>query len=271
MENHLGKPVLCAILFVSACGGSTTPKPPVVPVPTSYVGLFNTSSTEASYLGVHTIDSAAVTATGSNGSLDQASNAFTISGQSGNISADRLTVTLNNGDILDVTNSGQTYVAAFKARNGSSGGVFGVETHITHLPSGSASYSGSSTLTIIDGFAAFDLTGNSAVNVNFDTENVNITYSGLNGRQTDPSNGTTTATNVGTLSINGASMFGNTFNGGSAVLNMPQVSANLTGNQTVTTSGGFFGPTANEVGGVNLIDDTTGAGSLLILGTFIGQ
>ena len=63
---------------------------------------------------------------------------------------------------------------------------------------------------------------------------------------------------------------GNTFSGGTADLSSTQITTDLTGAELVDTSGGFYGPGADEVGGVVLIDDT-GTGSLLLLGDFVAD
>ena len=277
-RHALLQPALAVAL--AACSSTTTtppgpqpPPPPPVPVPSSYVGLFDPTSTETSYLGVHSIDSTAISAGASNGSLDRAADQMTILGQTGTINGTRTQVTLNGGGTVDITNGGLTYVAMFQAQPSGAApqfGVVGVETHSSHMPTGgSASFSGSSLVQVIDGVSFYDLTGNAAATANFGTGKVYVTYSGLNGQRTDGISAPVAVSDVATLKINGAAISGNRFSGGWAALTSSQLAA-LSGNQTVVTSGGFFGPSANEVGGVNLIDDSL-SGTLVIFGRFVGQ
>lgn len=55
-----------------------------------------------------------------------------------------------------------------------------------------------------------------------------------------------------------------------AAFSSAQIASDLSGSEAVSTSWRFFGPAADEGGGVVLVDDTD-VGSLLLLGDFVAD
>lgn len=261
---------LAASFFLVGCNHDTED---VFPAPT-YTGLFDQGSTATGALGTHQINPTSSNVTSVTAELDRSTDRITVSGLPGDIDGTRVNITLDEGGLITIFDGPTDYVARYEAQPQNSDpffGVIGVPTRVTDLPSpGVATYTGvaSSQIQIIDGSAVYDLTGTTNASVDFGAGNVDITLSDLAGTRTDGVSAATSVNDVAVIRIEDAGLSGSTFSGGSAVFDSSQISTVLSGTEVVNTSGGLFGPNGDELGGVLLIDDTSGAGTLLIQGTF---
>ncbi len=255
------------------CDPSDTEDASPVP-PTPYIGLFDQGSTAAATLGTHQINPTSSTVTLVTADFDRSTDRIIVSGLAGDIDGSRVNVTLDDGGFITIVDGPTDYVARYtgQPQNGDPFfGVIGVPTVVTDLPSpGTATYTGvaSSQIQIIDGSAVYDLTGSTTASVDFDGGDVDVTISSLDGTRMDGVSAPTNVSNVAIVRIEDADLSGNTFSGGNAAFESSQISTALSGTEIVNTSGGLFGPSGDELGGVLLIDDTSGAGTLLIQGTF---
>jgi hypothetical protein len=77
------------------------------------------------------------------------------------------------------------------------------------------------------------------------------------------------ATDVATLTYQGSSISGATYNGGTPTLSS-DVLSDLSDSAASSLDGAFFGPDAMETGGVFVINDS-GNGTLTIFGEFIAD
>jgi hypothetical protein len=258
---------LAASLVIAGCTDPDDPLP-------SYVGLFDQGSTEAETLATHQINPTTSAVTTASSEFDRSADRIVINGLAGDIDDARVNVTLDEGGFITIVDGPTDYVARYEAQLQTGDpffGVIGVPTLVTDLPSpGVATYTGvaSSQIQIIDGSAVYDLTGTTNASVDFGAGNVDITLSDLAGTRTDGVSAATSVNDVAVIRIEDAGLSGSTFSGGSAVFDSSQISTVLSGTEVVNTSGGLFGPNGDELGGVLLIDDTSGAGTLLIQGTF---
>jgi hypothetical protein len=252
-----------------ACGGSGYGGVEVDP---DYPSLFDTTSEVASALKVHGLNTATLAIATGSGSLDRASDRVTGGGLTGDVNATRTRITLDAGGTVTIIDGSTDYVAIFSAEpllGDPSFGVVGIPTAIADLPV-TATYSGTTNFSIVDNTSFYELVGTASVTANFGAGSLDATFSSLDGTRTDGVSATQNVSNVATVSINDAVISGNTFSGGTADLSSTQITTDLTGAELVDTSGGFYGPNADEVGGVVLIDDT-GTGSLLLLGDFVAD
>ena len=151
-------------------------------------------------------------------------------------------------------------------------GVVGIPTAIGEWPDGSvtATYSGTTNFSIVDATSYYDLVGSASVTADFGAADLDATFSSLSGTYSDGVSASQNVTDVATVSLNNAVISGNTFSGGSAEFSSTQITTDLTGAELVDSSGGFYGPNADEVGGVVLVDDTA-SGSLVLLGGFVAD
>ncbi len=263
-------PALMLPLF--ACGGSETGGGEVSQ---DYTALFDPTSQATSVLTVHGLDTTTLIITSGSGSLDRANDRVTGGGLAGDVNGNRTIVTLDDGGIVTIVDGTTDYVATFSAEpllGNPSFGVLGTPTALADLPGNhvTATYSGTTNFLIVDGTSLYDLVGTASVTADFGAGGLDATFSSLDGTRTDGLGAPANVSNVATVSINDAEISGNTFSGGTADLSSVQITTDLTGAETVTTAGGFYGPGAGEVGGVVLVDDTA-TGSLLLLGDFVGN
>lgn len=265
--------LLALLLPLLACGGSGSGEVEVSP---DYIPLFDTTSQETSALTAHGLNTTTLVIASGSGSLDRANDRVAGAGLTGDIDATRTLITLDAGGTVTVTVGTTDYVAMFSAEptvGDPSFGVVGIPTAIADLPTGTAiaTYSGTTNFLIIDGDATYDLVGTASVTADFGAaKDLDATFTSLDGTRSDGLGAPQNVTNVGTVSINNAVISGNAFSGGTAAFSSTEITTELTGTETVDTSGGFYGPAAGEVGGVVLVDDTVN-GSLLLLGDFVAD
>ena len=269
-----------ALMTLGALGalGACSSRAPAISA-TSYVGIFDRSSLDTSALTTAQVGDSRVTTW--TGELDRASNTITLNGYTGTLSADRTKITFASGTGT-ITAGTTQYVAQFTASPDgltTYRGVLGIPTAPTEVPTtGEVNYSGtgSSSFTILDSMSdtRYEVTGDVAVTVNFQTGAVTMTFDALNGTQYIGSDtGGVPANSVGTIEIDNAEMADGTFSGGTAsYIPGGQSTSTLSGDETVTTEGGVYGPGASEIGGVVIIDDTGTTGSGVdIEGNFVAK
>lgn len=259
------------IMVLSACGGGGGGGATEI----VYVQLLDTTSTATSALVGHDLES--VSATEISGSLDRASGRAAVDGQSGDVDPSRTNINLDSGGSITLNPGSTDFVATFvnQPLSGTpSVGVIGVGTDIDDLPTSGTvmMYSGSngSAIQIIDGGAVYDLTGSTTANVLFGSGEVDLTFSDLGGTRTSGTSTPVGVTDVAIITIDDAQISGASFSGGTATFSSTEIGSTLSSSEVVSSSGGFFGPDADEIGGVFIIDDQTG-GSLLIQGTFLAD
>jgi len=257
--------VLGAICILAACGGGGTAIIEDVP--------FNDpSSQETAALAGASLDSLARSSSVETGTLNRAADTASLGDLSGTINADRSLITLDGGGTVTLDPSDQTYSALFDASplNGDRTiGVIGAVTDLEGLPTGLATYTGTTQLTIQDGVTVYDLTGDAAITANFATGSVRTTLDGLSGTQSNGITATTQATDVATITIDGSDITDATFSDGDVTVSSTTLSA-LSTSAATSVSGAFFGSGADEVGGVLAVDDTA-SGTVSILGDFIAK
>lgn len=246
-----------------------------VEVSPDYPTLFDTTSQETSAVTAHRIDTTTLAITSGSGSLDRQNDRVTGDSLTGDINATRTLITLDAGGTVTIVDGTTDYVAMFSAEptiGNPSFGVLGTPTALADLPDGTvtANYSGTTNLAIVDDTSLYELVGSASVTADFGAADLDVTFSSLDGTRTDGLSAPVNVNNVATVSINDAQISGNTFSGGTAGFSSTQITTDLSGSETVDTSGGFYGPDAGEVGGVVLIDDTS-SGSLLLLGDFVAD
>jgi hypothetical protein len=155
--------------------------------------------------------------------------------------------------------------------------VYGYQTPPASVPNtGSATYSGTGN---VSGFAAIqgattpaglsDIAGDGSLTANFATGAItgsltNMTATPVSGGATIPWNSVALSGSISTVVNNGVSS-GNTFNGTTAVSSAPGNAASLPATATGAFSGGFYGPSANEVGLTWSLQDAKGS---LAVGVF---
>lgn len=259
------------LMTLTACGGGGEDGGGPVG---SYVGLFDTGSTEASALSTRTLDPSSGSTGSASDDLERGTNTITLNGLTGTLNAARDTVTFDGGGTATIVNGATDYVALFSAEPASGLGdpfigVVGVATEPGDLPGGTVTYTSANgaRMTIIDGAGPnlFDLTGAVSVTVTFGSGNVDMTFSNLDGTR----NGTGSFNDVATFDILGAGLAGNSISGGTASFagTIGIIDSALSGNEAVATSAALYGPGADEIGGVVSVDDQS-SGQLFIFTSF---
>lgn len=262
---------LMSAFALTACGGGGGGGNPT---PSDYVSFLDPTSMETAALSTISISSTG--ASSSADTVEGANGTITLGGLAGqfNQDKDRITFTIDGG-FADILQTQTTYVALFNAQPNSTApflGIVGVLTEGPDLPSeGSVDYAGtqSARFFIVDADegAAFDVTGDVGVTVNFDTDFVDLTFDNLNGTKVIGVGPETVVTNLGVIEIDDAELLAGVFTGGTAEFTgSSDITATLTGSETVTTNGTFFGPDGAEVAGIVIIDDSSDA--LTISGGF---
>jgi hypothetical protein len=269
MRFHLSVWPLVLPLPLLACGGSDSGGVVVDP---GYPTLFDTASDLTSALRAHGLNTTTFAIASDSGTLDRANDRVTGGGLTGDVNASRTLIALDAGGTVTITDGATDYVAMFSAEptvGDPSFGVVGIPTEIADLPV-TATYSGTTNFQIIDGNATYELVGTASVTANFSQLDLDATFSSLDGTRSDGVSVSEDVTNVATVSINDALISGNSFSGGTAEFSSTQITTDLTGAELVESAGGFYGPDADEVGGVVLVDDTA-TGSLILLGDFVAD
>lgn len=266
-------PALLALTILTACGpdGASSDIEP-----STYVKFFDeTAQTDSPILayGVSTDWSGIWTLTGT---LDRKGNRLLVPLLFGDINDARTHVDLDGGGMVTIVDGPTDFVAAFIAESSNgivTNGVLGLETLPSELPSnGNATYVGTTNVFIDDDTSHYDLSGNARISVEFGTAGVEMLFSSLNGTKAIGSGAATNVSDVATIEIVDANITSGTISGGEAVFISSELAA-LSGDENVSTAGGFFGPNADEIGGVFVIDDYVDGDPrfLLIKGSFVAD
>ncbi len=255
---------------VAACGGSPSSSPDTV--------LDNTipldaDSEAASGFAFAITDLNGTSETGT-GVLDRSESTFTANGFGGTYDVDSDVLTLDDGGQATFTNI-QDYSAVLlvEGTGGTQFGVLGILP--SEVPTGAASYTGTTELTIVDADGVYELSGQMVGVLDFggSFNDLEVTFQDLDGTKTDGFGqpvGDVTDVAVISLNVDEVGTSGAFSVTGGASVTSDQLSTVLSGREIVIHAGSFFGPGYDEIGGVFVIDDGT-TGSLEISGTYIGD
>jgi hypothetical protein len=259
--------------LLAACGGSGGGGAAVDG--TNYVGLFVTTSNATSGLQ-STMVAGTVAAQTVPDTIDRTSDRVTVGGLLGTIAADRQTVALDEGGTVTITQGSPEFVALFVAEPITQDpfiGVIGQPTALAGVPqSGEVAYLGNDNvvLEVIDGTDLYDLVGTGTVTVNFGSNLVALSVTDIEGSRTTGVASPVAVTDVAIVDITGATLSQNGFSGGNASISNSNFSNSLSGNEMIDLNGALFGPGADEIGGIVLIDDTL-TGAFRLRGTFVAD
>lgn len=215
------------------------------------------------------------------GEFDQNADTFTLGALSGAINAAGDTVTIDaDGSRINIIAGSTEHAARFIATSGfgvddRTIGIVGFETAIDDLPTGSVSYTGTSELVITDKTQSMEeqsvyrLTGDATIRADFAGGLVDTTLDNLSGTVAVRGNTPTDVTDVATITFTGSAIDGAQFTGGTAVVSSPTLSS-LSGDETSSLNGGFYGPGADEAGATFIIDDDA-ANGVTVLGTILAD
>jgi hypothetical protein len=270
---------LAIISILAACGGGGGTTNPGGGGTTEYIEFFDTTSSQTITLKIDQLNPTASTVSSNTGTLNWGTDRATISGLSGDIQPNDTTVVLDAAaGTITFSSEATSYVTTFAAEPVGTDpffGVVGVPTQNSDLPTSGTlrAYVGSSGIQIISSDAVYDLTGSATAQVEFGSGGtVDLVFDNLSGSKTDGVSAPVNVTDVATIGLNAAQITDGSFSGGTATFSSTgEISTTLTGSESIATSGSFFGPDADELGGVFIVDDTSGAGSLLIQGGFVAD
>ncbi|MBM1219033.1 transferrin-binding protein-like solute binding protein [Ponticoccus sp. SC2-23] len=260
---------LCAavpLVMVTGCISTSSETPPDPDSPEPEV-------TAAVPLAAVMIDRQAGQAVTASGEVDEDTGVWTLGTLSGTLSDNGTEVTLDQGGIVTLepgtTDFASIYVLTTSG-GGQTPGVLGSPTDEADLATlGDVTYSGMTTLLIEDGNVSYDLTGTATIEADFDGGGVTTTLDVLSGQRREGFAEPVDVSDIGVLTVTGSVIEGAAFSGGTPAFASDQIS-DLSGSQTSSLEGAFFGPEADEVGAALVIDDTD-AGSVTVLGTILAD
>lgn len=254
----------CTTLLVAACGGSETgPSTSTITTGSSYVQLGTTTNQNVSVSAL-LLDTGTLSTSQSVLLFD--GNSDTVISGSDRINLDSTTL---SGDY--------TYVSLLDQIDDTA--IVAIQTDINDLPSGSMNYTGEATITVVisDGPNAGTYAGimTSDISANFVTNAVNVEltdlHSGTVTLVSDPLEANYTATGAETIAFHDLHLSGTGFQDATSSTadiegfgSSGQVTD--TAGSTLSVTGLFAGPNADEVAGVGMI-----SGSDLGLVTFLGD
>ena len=267
METTLKlKPVVlsvCALTLVIGCSGGGGGG-----VEQDATAFLDAASVDASTVTALSLNANEATVTSESGTLDRDGDTLTFGDTTGTLSDDRTSVDLEDGAIT-FEGDADAFAVRFDAAEGATNtiGIIGVATDAGSLPSGSATYAGDTVITAQSGTDLFELTGTAAITADFDaaTPSVTTALTGLSGTRQPAAAAAEDVADAGSLTIAGSEISGNGFNGGTATLESTVLT--LSGDESTALEGAFYGPDADEVGGVFIIED----GETRIFGDFLGD
>ena len=148
-------------------------------------------------------------------------------------------------------------------------GTGGIETALADLPGGAVDYNlGWVALTVTDerNGSVYTLQGDATLSASWGNNRIGGTFNNFSGTVSGAGGADRTASNIGRLTLTNAVITGNTFAGGSVsgtgIFGALDNSSDASGIQ-----GRFYGPSADEVGGVLRIEDP----DVNVLGAFIAD
>jgi len=147
-------------------------------------------------------------------------------------------------------------------------GVLGFPTPQSQMPvSINATYFGDTQITAQIGSDFYELDGTARLTADFGSRQVSeLTLNKLSGQLFPALGATQSVSNVGIIKISGIGINGSGLSGGRSISSGGTIV--LSGRQTNTLSGQFFGPNAEEAGGVWVIDDSVSK-STIVTGDFL--
>lgn len=250
------------LLTLAACGSKS-----------NLDGLTDETSQVTARLAAAKLSTATRSTEVETGTLVRSEDYFSLGDLSGTINADRSEVALNGGGTLQIVTEDTIYAARFTATTPGGdvqSGILGVVTPKDNYEGGSATYAGTSVVTIQDGLTIYELTGDAALTADFDAGTVSTTIDGLNGEAKTGFADPVAVTDVAEIAFtDSAGSEDATFTDGTLAI----TSGTLSGlSSTVESSldGAFFGTTAEEAGGVFVVDDSADGG-LTIFGDFLAK
>ena len=261
---------ICAF-SVAACSNSEevsddTAEPPVA-------ALAETTIQESDSITAVSLTTTARSTQTLMGTLDRAEDRFDVGTLAGVINGDRTEVALDGGGLITLDAQGMTYAARFDASpQGADNqtGIVGVATPDDSVPNnGQVTFSGTSVVTIQDGTTLYDLSGDATVIASFENGVVATTINSLDGVATVGLNAPTDVTDVAQITFTGSTVDGSTFTDGTLGVTSGTLS-DVTADVQSSLNGAFYGPGAEETGGVFVVDDTA-TGDVVIFGDFIAQ
>ncbi len=257
-------PAILALTALSACGGGGGGG-----VSFNDTVSFSASSNDPANVTVYLTSQGADAIDRTTGQYNRDDDTFEVEGLNGSFDAATATLSLDNGGQGVVSDDNEfSGLIAIEQASGTEFGVFGIPA--TDIPDGgTASYSGESTVIIVDGAAVYDLNGTSTVDVDFGGDRLKTNINNLDGTRTDLA-GVADVTDVAEMELTFVTIEGGAFEGGFFDLFSDQLGTFESGNETILHNGELFGPGAAEVGGVFTIDDTD-TGSLLIHGVYSAE
>ncbi|SEW00707.1 hypothetical protein SAMN04488515_0618 [Cognatiyoonia koreensis] len=222
---------LFAIGFAAGCSGGGDPDK-------VYVALDGTGETPV-----------ASTVAGASASFDRDTNTLTFNGEEGQINAAGDSVTFPSGATMSLSGLDNEYSRLFVLSGAESAfGAYGVSTDRRDIPSGSASYSGSSIVVVTAPEGVFDLTGDASVDVSFASGRADLTLDELSGTQATGLSAPDAVDDFGSIEISDIDLDGNRLRGGEATVDTDETDAFSAG-APGGVRGTLFGPDADEVGG----------------------
>jgi len=245
--------IAVAVLSLSvlgACGSSL-----------GYVEFASATSTRVDDLNAQTLTPNSSSTSQVTGELNRLADTLDLGVRSGTINAARTQVALNGGGTIDLTGVAD-YARFFDLQQSGvapTRGIIGIPTRAGNMPkSNTGTYNGVTRVTVQDGLDLYDLDGTATATANFGLGTLNVVLDNLDGTQSTLT-GSGSVTDVATITVNNAIITGNTASGGTASLSSSSINNGngFSGSQSVQHEAGFYGPGADEVGGVLLVDDTS--------------
>ncbi len=266
-----------AVVALAGCGGGGAPgtsDEAMGPTIGTYIDLADATSVDITPLVFVVTDNAGSVSTGAAGTLARATDRVDGGPFAGDINSTRTEIDQDAGGTATLTRRDATeHVRLIDSAGGVLGSVLGVLGQPTlgvDLPDGGVTINGYSEVTIVDGNDVYALTGAAIVTANFDTDMADLELSDLDGTLTAGANAPIAVNNVAIVTstdnlINGSGAF----SGGDISVSGSGITITANPDAEVT-QGQFFGPLADEVGGVLILDDTQG-GDVLVIGRFVGD
>lgn len=247
-----------SIAGLSACSSGSS-SAPLVP-------LTDDTSTAVSALSVQSVGTGGNVS--STGSLDRSTGEIKLNGMTRTLSADGTSATGTGGN-LSISPGNTEYVATFI--DGSDFGVYGTKTQRGDVPiSGAATYNGDSTVVVISADGVFDLTGDASFDVDFKARSATGTIDNLDGTLSTGLRAPSSVNDAATIALTDVRTSNNGLSGGDIAIDSDIITTGISGSETSSLRGQFYGPDADEIGGTFQLDDRD-SGDLLVSGTFTGD
>ena len=262
--------VACALSLLAACGGGGGGAGVVQMMDAKPFAVTNGAT--PSSLSAVVLNSASRTTSSGTGIFNPEAGTFSVGALMGTINADGDLVVLDGGGIIEVLDGDTDHAAQFIATPTTTDrliGIVGFETEASDLPSGVATYQGTTEITIVDGSDVYALSGTATIAADFDGMRVDTTLKVLDGTVTVGATAPADVADVATIMFVDSDIAGTGFTDGTASVTSSELSA-LSGSETSSLDGAFFGPGADESGAAFVIDDTV-EGSLLIQGVALAD